>query len=256
MAKMTTTDPIISVEQQSFDPHSSVVWTVTMLRTGRANALDSGIVEALIATVEEAVAAGASVLILRSSGRAFSAGFDISNLEEESDATLLWRFVRLERLFMALSRTPILTLAVLDGPAVGAGADLAIACRARIGSHRSSFRFPGINFGAALGNRRLAHLIGRDKATAVLLSNRTLAASEAQDWGLLTWLAESTELDLAAQRFASDVAGLAAKHGRKALQATSDSELEAYASLAELVLSLSEPGLRQRMIDFARNRPG
>jgi enoyl-CoA hydratase/carnithine racemase len=124
-------------------------------------------------------------VVVRSVGRAFCAGMDMGSLEIESDADLLARFVEVELLLSEL-RCAAGTMAVVDGAAVGAGADIAAACRVRVGTGRASFRFPGYGFGVLLGTGRLVRLVGASAARSILEGSRTVRAEEARDRGLLT----------------------------------------------------------------------
>ena len=70
-------------------------------RPDKANALDAGLVEALLVAVARAANSGARLLTLRGEGRHFCAGFDFSDLDQQSDGDLLHRFVRIEQLLQA-----------------------------------------------------------------------------------------------------------------------------------------------------------
>src|SRR5262249_32414783 len=78
-------------------------------RPDKANALDAGLVEALLVAVARAANSGARLLTLRGEGRHFCAGFDFSDLDQQSDGDLLHRFVRIEQLLHALHHPPLPT---------------------------------------------------------------------------------------------------------------------------------------------------
>src|SRR3954454_11649306 len=100
------------------------VWTLTLDRPRRANALSADLVEALHSALDEAERERPEALVLRGSARHFAAGFDLTDLERETDATLAHRFLRIGLLLERLATAPYLTVAVAGGAAVGAGADL------------------------------------------------------------------------------------------------------------------------------------
>ena len=148
-------------------------WTVTLDEPDRANALSRELVEQLHDVLEESAVARPVALVLRGNRRHFSAGLDLFGLEQESDDTLAYRFLRIALLLERLQTAPHLTIAVIEGAAVGAGADLAAACDHRLADATATFRFPGSAFGVVLGTARLASLGG----TLALTPGRVLTSS-------------------------------------------------------------------------------
>lgn len=142
------------------------VWTVTLDRPDRANALSAALVEALHGVLDEATTAPPEALVLRGNARHFAAGFDLGGLDTETDASLASRFLRIGLLLERLVAAPYPTVAVAEGAAVGAGADLVLACDHRLVDPSVTLRFPGSAFGVALGTVRRAEL-GPDLTTGV-----------------------------------------------------------------------------------------
>ncbi|MFC7494387.1 MULTISPECIES: enoyl-CoA hydratase/isomerase family protein [unclassified Nocardioides] len=136
------------------------VWTVTLDRPARANALSADLVEALHGVLDEAEAARPRVLVLQGNERHFAAGFDLGGLADETDASLALRFLRIGVLLERLLAAPYVTVALAQGAAIGAGADLVLACDHRLVDRRVTLRFPGAAFGVALGGVRRAELGG------------------------------------------------------------------------------------------------
>lgn len=134
------------------------VWTVTLDRPRRANALSADLVEALHVTLDQAERARPRALVLRGNGRHFAAGFDLRDLHRETDASLALRFLRVGLLLERLLAAPFPTVAVAEGAAVGAGADLVLACDHRLVDPAVTLRFPGSAFGVVLGATRRAEL--------------------------------------------------------------------------------------------------
>ena len=120
------------------------------------NALSAGLVEALIAAVDQAQAEQARAIVFQGEGRNFSAGFDFGDWESHSEGDLLLRFVRIEMLLQRVAATPCLTVALAHGRNFGAGVDLFGACKWRLATPDASFRMPGLKFGLVLGTRRFA----------------------------------------------------------------------------------------------------
>lgn len=129
-------------------------WTVTLDRPERANALSAELVEALHGVLDEAAVARPDVLVLRGNARHFAAGFDLGGLAAETDASLAHRFLRIGLLLERLVTAPHVTVAVAEGTAVGAGADLVTHCDHRLVAPGVTLRFPGSAFGVVLGTAR------------------------------------------------------------------------------------------------------
>ena len=96
--------------------------------------------------------------MLRGNDRHFAAGFDLGGLAAETDATLAHRFLRIGLLLERLYAAPYVTVAVAEGAAVGAGADLVLACDHRLVAPAVRLRFPGSAFGVVLGAHRREEL--------------------------------------------------------------------------------------------------
>lgn len=154
-------------------------WTLTLNRPDRANALSAELVEQVHTVLDAAEVERPRALVLRGNARHFAAGFDLAGLDDETDASLALRFLRIGVLLERLLRAPYPTVAVVEGAAVGAGADLVLACDHRLVDPSVTLRFPGPAFGVALGGVRRGELAGRvatgtpDALAAVLDAPRT-----------------------------------------------------------------------------------
>jgi enoyl-CoA hydratase len=228
---------------------SGTVWTLTLNRPGKANALSADLVDALLTAVESASAADARALILSGGGRNFCAGFDFAAYEEQSAGELLHRFVRIELLLQRLRNEPIISIALAQGAAYGAGADLVAACTYRIATPTVRFRFPGFRFGVALGTRQLARVVGVQHARSILLTSRVIDALEAAAIGLATHVTQTP--DDAAAAILLETAALDRQAIEGILHLTGDDTDDA--DLASLVRSLMRPGLHRRIAQFRQN---
>lgn len=221
--------------------------SITLARPEKANALDAASVDALSAALDGAVGERQAAAFI-GEGRAFCGGFDFTGIEEASEGDLLLRFVRIEALLQAVSSAPVATFALVGGAAFGAGADLAAACCYRIGSPEAKFRFPGFRFGVALGTRRLAHIVGTDRARSILFGNRTVDADEALEIGLLHRIVDRAELLSSAEAVLASHQGLSAEASAHILRLTAPDTRDA--DMAELVRSLAAPGLHKRIAAY------
>jgi enoyl-CoA hydratase/carnithine racemase len=149
-------------------------------RPAKRNALDRAVVGALADAVADE-SARAFVLASSEPESAFSAGADLTLADRERAevSDLLYRLY--ER--MLTSHAPI--IAVVEGAAVGGGAQLALASDLRIGGAGAMFRFVGPGHGLAIGAWGLPSLVGRGRALELCLSMRPVAAEAAFELGIL-----------------------------------------------------------------------
>ncbi|HSJ97535.1 MAG TPA: enoyl-CoA hydratase/isomerase family protein [Myxococcota bacterium] len=224
--------------------HLEGVATVVLDRPEKGNALSPEMVARLQAGVDAASADPAiHTLALRGEGNHFCTGFDLSTLEEETDATLLERFVRLERLLQAVWHCPKRTVVLAQGRAWGAGADLFASCDVRGATAGATFRFPGAGFGILLGTRRLAELVGWDRARPLVTEGATLDLPGALAAGLAAERVEGEPGAWLAARCAPpavDLETLAAV--RRATRPDHRAE-----DLESLRASASRPGIKRRI---------
>ncbi len=132
------------------------------------------------------------VIVIRGEGDSFCAGGDVANLlklkENEDGAALLELLARGERVVRAVRAFPGPVIAAIDGPAVGAGLTLALACDLRICSTRSRFGMAFIGIGLHPdwgGSWLLAQTVGDARARELSLSGRLFDAAEAERIGLV-----------------------------------------------------------------------
>ncbi|MCW2764419.1 MAG: enoyl-CoA hydratase [Nocardioides sp.] len=215
-------------------------------RPDRANALDAATVERLHDELDLAARDEARMVVLEARGRAFCGGLDLSGLDDESDATMLHRLVRIQLLLERVQSSPALTVALVDGAAVGAGADLVLATDVRLATSGASLRFPGSGFGAVLGTARLAAETSPSYATEVALSARRIDAREGAHRGLWQLLDTPAAVEAEIERLTA--AAGAAPVGTTAGLRAAATPSRAGDPLADLVRSLATtPGLRDRI---------
>lgn len=235
----------MSKETQLSSIERTGVRTITLDRTSRANALGEEIVEELLCHATAAAADGTRVIVLKGNGKNFCAGFDFSGHADQSEGDLLRRFVRIEEMLQAIRYAPCVTIVCVQGAAFGAGADIVAACTYRIGDPNARFRFPGFQFGVALGTRHLARIVGISRARDILLNNRQLDAAHALEYGLLTHVAPINEFDQTVQGIVDGIGHLEGSSLGALLRNTLDDTRDR--ELAELVRSVGAPGLRERI---------
>jgi enoyl-CoA hydratase/carnithine racemase len=156
-----------------------------------------------------------SVLIVTGEGNAFSAGGNIKNMgsHAESPAFRLHGDYKrdIQRIPHALQHAQIPIIAAINGPAIGAGFDLANMCDLRIASSKAKFGETFVNLGivpAIGGSWFLQRLVGFQRAVELTLSGRIIDAAEAEALGIVL---EVTEPDALLPRAYELAAAIAAK---------------------------------------------
>lgn len=160
---------------------------ICLARPERANALNAEMADRLTSAIGKCYLDGSRVMVLRGSGRNFCSGFDRTAGSDDIATTVLALGVRIEAVLQLIYRAPFVTVAVVHGNAIGAGADLVTACDYRVADDTAVFSFPGFRlFGVSLGNRRLAETIGPHNALDSLVRARRLDYVAAKKYGLIT----------------------------------------------------------------------
>jgi enoyl-CoA hydratase len=147
------------------------------------------------------------ILLLTGSGGTFAAGADIAQLRERRRDDALRGIY--SGLFDRIRRLPMPTIALVEGYALGGGAELAYACDFRVGtpSTRIGNPEPGLGILAAAGGTwRLVELVGEPVAKEIPLAGRVLDAEEARALHLLNEVVEPDDLLPAGHRWADRIA--------------------------------------------------
>ena len=178
---------------------------ICLNRPEQRNAIDEPTVERLHQLCDR-LERDPRVALLIGEGSTFAAGADIAQLRERTRLEAL-RGIN-SGIFDRIRRLPMPTIALLDGYALGGGAELAYACDFRIGT--STVRIgnpePGLGILAAAGaSWRLAELVGEPVAKEVLLAGRILDAQEALAIHLLNEIVETNDLLAAGHRWADRI---------------------------------------------------
>lgn len=169
-----------------------------------------------------------SVLILTGAGSAFSAGGNIKTMRERSLSSSteeLERYYRhgVQRIPRAMDASEVPLIAAVNGPAIGAGFDLANMCDIRIGSNRAQFGETFINLGLMAGDGGgwfLQRLVGAQRAAELTLTGRIVKADEARELGILLEVTEPERLLDRAMEIAAQIAAkppLAVRYAKRAL---------------------------------------
>jgi enoyl-CoA hydratase len=184
----------------------------TIIRLNRPkvrNSIDQSMVDALHAVCAE-LEAEPKVAILTGTSGVFAAGADISQLRNRRRDDALAGIN--SKIFARIQELPMPVIALIEGFALGGGAELAFAADFRIGTPSTKIGNPetGLGILAAAGAAwRLRELVGEPRAKEILLAGRTLQADEAKAIGLLNDVVDPEDLELAGQALADRIASFA-----------------------------------------------
>ena len=198
-----------SYENLLYEPGDGLAW-LTFNRPERLNALNGRTLDEL-ADVLERVAGDPNLrcLILTGAGpRAFVAGADISELRGLDARGGIALNERGQRAFRRLETLGIVSIAAVNGYALGGGCELALSCTLRLASDNATFGLPELSLGLIPGfggTQRLARLIGKGRALELVLTGRQVRADEALAVGLVSRVVPVDELRYAAESLAQTI---------------------------------------------------
>ena len=180
---------------------SDGIATIRLDRPAVRNALNEQLLTDLVAALERVDAEDdIAAIIVTGNGSAFSAGGDFDevnqwlSVDHETFETELSRF---QAVIEQLRSMPTPSVAAVNGPAVGAGCDIALACDLRVVEPEATFSEGFVNIGMISGDGGawlLPRLIGESKAKQYLLTGKTMDASEAVDVGLAIAATDNAEI--------------------------------------------------------------
>lgn len=151
------------------------------------------------------------VLIIKGSGENFTAGSDIKEFNAISLEKAEEAFVQMEKTISTIENLPLPVIGVINGPAMGAGLELALACDIRIGSDNARLGIPVGKLGITLNNKfakRLVDLVGPSATKDFVFTGRMYKAEEAYKAGLLNYLVAEKDLNRFSIRMGKLVAGM------------------------------------------------
>ncbi len=157
-----------------------------------------------------------SVLIITGAGSSFSAGGNIKDMADRSHdfagdvAEVEQRYRKgIQRIPLAIQQAEMPVIAAVNGPAIGAGFDLANMCDLRIASERAKFGETFVNLGIIPGDGGawfLQRLIGYQRAAELTFTGRVFDANEAKELGVVLEVVEHEQLMGRALQLAETIA--------------------------------------------------
>lgn len=202
--------------------------TVTINRPERRNALNADTAKAVRAAIEQA--GGARAIILTGAGKAFCAGGDLEELQRWNDLTpdeigdTLYEGY--QGMIRAVRGSDAIVIAAINGAAVGAGLDLALACDLRVAVPGAKLGQVWVGLGVipGTGGAWLTQaLVGPTRAAELLLTGELVTADQAHEYGLVNEVVSPDELLPRARAWAERIL----KHPREGVIANKRAMVEA-----------------------------
>jgi len=219
------------------------VATLTVNRPEKRNALDTATVEEMHRALDEVRGAKATVLIVTGAGdKAFVSGADINAIQARRRDDALASIN--SRLMAAIESHEAVSIAAVNGYALGGGCELALCCDLRIAAENAVFGLPEPSIGIIPGagaTQRLPRLVGLGRAKEMVLTGARWDARKALQCGLVSEVVPLPDLMQAARAMAGRVLALgplAVRLSKLALNASSSMPLLAglvYESTAQAI---------------------
>ena len=170
------------------ETHENQVFSIRINRPERMNALGVSTVEALLKAVSQAAEHKARVLLISGTDRSFCAGADLKERKGMVLSQRLAHNAAINQLVDAIGNSKFVTIASLNGLALGGGLEMALACDLRLAASGISIGLTESRVGAfpgAGGTQRLTRLIGTSRALYMMLTGAPIQSEYALEIGLV-----------------------------------------------------------------------
>lgn len=229
------------------------VAVVTLNDPERRNVLSGPMVEAIVDAFDALEADPAvAAAVVTGAGPAFCAGADLGDLGASRDSGIRAIYEG----FLRVARSPLPTIAAVNGAAVGAGMNLALGCDVRVAAESARFICRFVELGLHPGGGHtwmLQRAVGAERAAAMVLFGQTLRASEAERAGLALRVVPDAELVDATLALAAGAAAAPPELVRRvkatlrAVRPLHDHEAAIDTELEAQVWSLNQPFFAERL---------
>jgi enoyl-CoA hydratase/3-hydroxyacyl-CoA dehydrogenase len=220
-----------------------------------ANSISPDVVRALERVWDTIEGRVRALVFASASPKLFCAGADIkafTTMDAEGGRRLL---DEMHAFLAGMERSRTVTIAAVNGAALGGGCELAMACDFRIAAESASFGQPEIKLGIIPGfggTQRLPRLVGEARALQMNLTGDSISAEDAYEWGLVNEVAPGEDLLDTALRWArklADQAPLAIEEIKRVSGAGVDAEKEGFVKV------FSSEDAREGIGAFLEKRP-
>jgi enoyl-CoA hydratase len=236
---------------------SDGVATLTLADGERRNALSTTMVDEIVAVLDEVESdETVGALVVTGDPPAFCAGADLSHLSGSAGGDARTGLRRVYEGFLRIGRSPLPTVAAVNGAAVGAGMNLALVCDVRLAARRARFDTRFLQLGLHPGGGHtwmLQRVAGLQTAAAAVLFGEVLDGTEAERVGLVHRCTDDDDLAPAAQEMAARAAAaprdlvLRVKETMGATALLDDHEAAVDRELDPQVWSLRQPWFAERV---------
>ena len=175
---------------------SGGIATITLNRPESRNALNLEMCEGLIECSSRiASSQDVKVVFVKGNGQAFCAGADLKERQGMNEVQVRARRMKAFEAYAAIEALPTPSIAVVEGPAVGSGCEIAAACDFIVATPAASFRTPEALRGTVGATQRLARVLGKRLAKDMMFTGRVLSAEEGAAAGLVARLVAASDLE-------------------------------------------------------------
>jgi enoyl-CoA hydratase/carnithine racemase len=202
--------------QLRLDRPSDGVVVLTLDNPDQRNAMSADLTASWVGAVDElATDRSVRVVVVTGAGPAFCSGGDTSWIASEPEATvdeLRERMLPFYRAWLSIRRLEVPTVAAVNGPAIGAGLCLALACDIRYAATGARLGVPFVRLGMHAGMAAtylLPEVVGPAHARDLLLTGRVVGAEEALGLGLVSRVIDADDFHAEVLATAADVAATA-----------------------------------------------
>lgn len=151
-------------------------------------------------------AADVACVLVRGVGPVFCAGADLKERKGMDDDRIRGRRLRAFRAYDAIEALPMPAVAVVHGPCIGSGCEIAAACDFIVAGRSASFRYPETRWGTVGATQRLPRIVGRRLAKELMFTGRAVDAEEARAIGLVNRVVDDDALDAEVAALAAQIA--------------------------------------------------
>ena len=172
---------------------------ITINRPDVLNALNKQVIDDLDAVMDRVYKFPEikSVVITGAGLKSFVAGADIKEFESLSKDQAIAVAKKGQSVFAKIERSPKPVIACVNGFALGGGCELAMSCHFVIASESATFGQPEVNLGIMVGyggSQRLTQRVGKGRAMELIITGKTINATQAMNYGLANYVVPQTEL--------------------------------------------------------------
>lgn len=182
------------------------VATLTLNRPESRNALNLEMCDLILTFSNECSSnKNVKIVLVRANGPVFCAGADLKERQGMNEAQVRERRMKGFAAYAALEALPMPSVAVLQGPAVGSGCEIAGACDFIVATPEASFRTPEAIRGTVGATQRLPRILGKRLAKDLMFTGRELRAEEAREAGLISRLVLPADLESEVKKIADAI---------------------------------------------------